>query len=50
MWTLTKVPDADKMDEDIDGLVVVWGVEHKLLPEIKKTSLAHFDFVYFGLK
>ena len=47
MWTLTEVPDADQMDEDIHWLVVIRGVEHKLLPEIKESPLAHFDFVYF---
>ena len=46
MWTLTEIPDADQMDEDIHGLVVVRGVKHKLLAKIKKSPLAHFDAVF----
>ena len=46
MWTLTQVPDADKMDEDIHRLVVIRGVEHKLLAKIKKSPLTHFDSVF----
>ena len=46
MWTLTQVPDADQMDEDIHRLVVIRGVEHKLLAKIKKSPLTHFYFVF----
>ena len=46
-WTLTQVPDADQMDEDIHRLVVIRGVEHKLLPKIKKSpALTHLDSVF----
>ena len=49
-WTLTQVPDADQMDEDIHRLVVIRGVEHKLLPKIKKSpALTHFDSVFCKL-
>ena len=47
MWTLTEIPDADQMDEDIHGLVVIWGVKYKLLPKIKKSSLTHFNSVFW---
>ena len=46
MWTLTQVPDADQMDEDIHRLVVIRGVEHKLLAKIKKSPLTHL-ILYF---
>ena len=48
IWTrtLTEVPDADKMDEHVHWMVVVRGVEHKLLAKIKESSLAHFDSVF----
>ena len=40
---LTQVPDAEEMDENIHRLVVVGGVEHKLLLQVKKSSITcHF--------
>ena len=40
---LTQVPDAEEMDENIHRLVVVGGIEHKLLLQVKKSSITcHF--------
>ena len=41
--SLTQVPDAEEMDENIYWLVVVGGIEHKLLLQVKKSSFTcHF--------
>ena len=41
--SLTQVPDAEEMDENIYWLVVVGGIEHKLLLQVKKSSITcHF--------
>ena len=40
---LTQVPDAEEMDENIHRLVVVGGIEHKLLLQVEKSSITcHF--------
>ena len=42
-YSLTQIPDAEEMDENIYWLVVVGGIEHKLLLQVKKSSFTcHF--------